>query len=86
MPETIGFIGLGAMGGGMAANLVKAGFEVVGMDLNPDRNAALAAKGGTIAKSPADVARGPRRAARWPPGPAPRSSRPCSNWAVRTPT
>lgn len=61
MPETIGFIGLGAMGGGMAANLVKAGFEVVGMDLNPDRNAALAAKGGTIAKSPADVARAARR-------------------------
>ena len=27
---TVGFIGLGIMGGPMAANLVKAGFDVVG--------------------------------------------------------
>ena len=29
----VGFIGLGNMGGPMAANLVKAGHEVVGFDL-----------------------------------------------------
>ena len=28
---TVGFIGLGIMGGPMAANLVKAGFDVVGL-------------------------------------------------------
>ena len=31
----IGFIGLGNMGGGMAANLAKAGHEVIGFDLAP---------------------------------------------------
>jgi 3-hydroxyisobutyrate dehydrogenase len=39
---TIGFIGLGKMGGPMAANLVKAGHVVKGFDLSPDcRQAAL---------------------------------------------
>jgi len=61
MSETIGFIGLGAMGGGMAANLVKAGFKVMGVDLDPARAEALAAKGGEIAKTPADVARAATR-------------------------
>lgn len=61
MSETIGFIGLGAMGGGMAANLVKAGFKVIGMDLNLARADALAAQGGEIAKTPADVARAAKR-------------------------
>ncbi|MGE0766017.1 MAG: NAD(P)-dependent oxidoreductase [Hyphomicrobiaceae bacterium] len=61
MSETIGFIGLGAMGGGMAANLVKAGFTVVGMDVNPARAEALAARGGNIVKTPADVARSAKR-------------------------
>ena len=28
--RTVGFVGLGIMGGPMAANLVKAGFDVVG--------------------------------------------------------
>src|SRR5690554_4895526 len=31
--KKIGFVGLGNMGGPMAANLVKAGFEVTGYDL-----------------------------------------------------
>lgn len=34
--KTIGFIGLGNMGGPMAANLVKAGYSVTGFDLSPD--------------------------------------------------
>ena len=40
---TIGFIGLGNMGGPMAANLVKAGHTVRGFDLNPAALEALAA-------------------------------------------
>ncbi len=57
MADSIGFIGLGSMGGGMAANLLKAGFAVVGMDVDPRRSAALAEKGGSIVATPADVAR-----------------------------
>ena len=33
---TIAFIGLGHMGGGMAANLAKAGHDVRAFDLSPD--------------------------------------------------
>ena len=63
---TIGFIGLGNMGGPMAANLVKAGHTVTGFDLNP--------RGAGRAR--------PRPAARPPPARprrrrAPRSSSPC---------
>ena len=48
---TIGFIGLGNMGGPMAANLVKAGHTVTGFDLNPVALDALAAAGGKTASS-----------------------------------
>ncbi len=48
---TIGFIGLGNMGGPMAANLVKAGHTVTGFDLNPAALEALAAAGGKTATS-----------------------------------
>ena len=48
---TIGFIGLGNMGGPMAANLVKAGHTVTGFDLNPAALEALAAAGGKTASS-----------------------------------
>ncbi|MGE0700444.1 MAG: NAD(P)-dependent oxidoreductase, partial [Hyphomicrobiaceae bacterium] len=61
MTDTIGFIGLGSMGGGMAANLLRNGFEVVGMDIDPRRTAALAAKGGTVVPTPAEVARAAKR-------------------------
>ena len=33
---TIGFIGLGTMGGPMAANIVKGGYDVKGFDINSD--------------------------------------------------
>jgi 3-hydroxyisobutyrate dehydrogenase len=55
---TIGFIGLGNMGGPMAANLVKAGHAVTGYDLNPAALDALAKAGGKIASSAADAVRG----------------------------
>jgi 3-hydroxyisobutyrate dehydrogenase len=50
----IGFIGLGNMGGPMAANLVKAGHDVSGFDLSAPAMAALAKAGG---KPAADIAR-----------------------------
>ncbi|MET8685258.1 3-hydroxyisobutyrate dehydrogenase [Streptomyces sp. NPDC004732] len=43
--RTIAFIGLGNMGGPMAANLVAAGHRVVGHDLSADALAAAAARG-----------------------------------------
>ncbi|GAB4512086.1 MAG: 3-hydroxyisobutyrate dehydrogenase [Roseibium sp.] len=46
MANTIGFIGLGNMGGPMAANLVKAGHRVLGFDLSEAAMAAHAAAGG----------------------------------------
>ena len=42
---TIAFIGLGNMGGPMAANLVKAGHRVIGFDLVP-ANLDAAGQGG----------------------------------------
>jgi 3-hydroxyisobutyrate dehydrogenase len=53
----IGFIGLGNMGGPMAANLVKAGHSVHGFDLSPAAIDAAKAAGVTIGDSPAAVAR-----------------------------
>jgi 3-hydroxyisobutyrate dehydrogenase len=50
---TIGFIGLGNMGGPMAVNLVKAGHRVTGYDLNQAALDALAKAGGKIASSAA---------------------------------
>ena len=43
---TVGFIGLGIMGGPMAANLVRAGFEVVGHNRSPDPVRRLVDAGG----------------------------------------
>jgi 3-hydroxyisobutyrate dehydrogenase len=52
----IGFIGLGNMGGPMAANLVKAGHTVAGFDVMPDAVTRFAAAGGATAKSAAEAA------------------------------
>ncbi len=58
MPEdVVGFIGLGVMGGPMAANLVKAGFTVAGFDPDPARGAIAEAAGVRLVSSSADVAR-----------------------------
>lgn len=54
----IGFIGLGNMGGPMAANLVKAGHTVTGFDLVPASLQALQAAGGAVAGSAAEAAKG----------------------------
>ena len=47
----IAFIGLGNMGGPMAANLVRAGFHVAGFDMMAESRAAAAADGVAIAAS-----------------------------------
>lgn len=52
----VGFVGLGRMGLPMAGNLVRAGFEVVGCDVDPGKAEALAARGGRTAPTPAEVA------------------------------
>lgn len=54
--ETIGFIGLGAMGVGMSKNLLDAGYSVCGYDVDGDAMAKLVDAGGTAATSPALVA------------------------------
>ena len=58
MAGKIAFIGLGNMGGPMAANLAAAGLAVAGFDLSAASCAAVAAKGVAIAASAAEAARG----------------------------
>ncbi|GAA5124515.1 2-hydroxy-3-oxopropionate reductase [Haloechinothrix salitolerans] len=54
---TVGFIGLGIMGGPMAANLVKAGFDVVGYNRSQAAVDRLAEQGGKAASSVAEAVR-----------------------------
>lgn len=49
-------IGLGSMGFGMAASLLRDGFAVTGFDLNPEPLARFVATGGLAATSPAGAA------------------------------
>ena len=53
---TVGFIGLGAMGGPMALNILAAGFPVVANDVRPDAASAHRARGAAWAASPLAVA------------------------------
>ena len=53
--KTIGVIGLGDMGSGIAKNLILSGFEVMGLDLSPERMAAFEELGGRPATSVAEV-------------------------------
>jgi len=54
---TVAFIGLGIMGGPMAANLVKAGFDVVGYNRSPEKVKELVEKGGRGADDVASAVR-----------------------------
>src|SRR3954467_10122089 len=54
----IGFIGLGNMGSGMAANLLKAGHEVTAYNRSQDKVAALAEQGAKPAKNIAEACGG----------------------------
>ena len=53
----VGFVGLGTMGGAMAANAARAGFDVTAWNRTPGRGEALAELGVHLAESPAAVAR-----------------------------
>lgn len=55
--KKVAFLGLGAMGLPMAANLAEAGYLVAGYDVVPAQATALADRGGRAASSPADAAR-----------------------------
>ncbi len=54
----VGFIGLGQMGSGMAANLVKGGHEVTVYNRTPERMQPLVEKGAHSAARAADACRG----------------------------
>ena len=56
MTETIGFIGLGGLGSAMAANLVKAGFTVIGHDTVAEKMTSLVGAGGQSCASPKEIA------------------------------
>jgi 3-hydroxyisobutyrate dehydrogenase-like beta-hydroxyacid dehydrogenase len=52
----LGLIGLGLMGSAMGSNLIEAGHQVSGFDLDPARREEHRARGGSIALSAADCA------------------------------
>ena len=54
--NAIGMIGLGIMGSAMSANLIKAGFKVLGFDVLPQRLRAHRKAGGDTARSCREVA------------------------------
>ncbi|KAL7268307.1 hypothetical protein RUND412_009074 [Rhizina undulata] len=54
----VGFVGLGAMGFGMATHLVHSGYHVHGYDVYPPSAERFKTAGGTIAASPRDAAEG----------------------------
>jgi 3-hydroxyisobutyrate dehydrogenase-like beta-hydroxyacid dehydrogenase len=56
MANAVGFIGLGAMGGPMALNLVTHGFTLVVHDIDPAKTERLRARGAAVAESPAAIA------------------------------
>lgn len=58
MSERVGFIGLGIMGRGMAANLLKAGFALTVWNRTSSRADDLVAAGARLASSPAELAAG----------------------------
>jgi len=58
MRKRIGFVGLGIMGSGMAANLLRAGYVVKVFNRTRSKAEELAGAGALIAPTPAEAARG----------------------------
>lgn len=56
--QSVAILGLGIMGGGMARQLLGAGWELTVWNRNPDKATALVASGARLAATPADAARG----------------------------
>lgn len=54
--KTLGFVGTGGMGSGMAANLIKAGYSLVVNDLRREQARALESQGALFKDSPRAVA------------------------------
>lgn len=54
--DRIGFVGTGAMGGGMSRSLLRAGFDVVAYDINPVALGSVVRHGAAEASSPRAVA------------------------------
>ena len=53
---TIGFVGLGRMGGPMAGRLLDAGYSLSVFDTQTEATKPLVERGARLAKSPAEVA------------------------------
>lgn len=56
MKDPIGFVGLGNMGLGMARNILKAGFPLIGYDVREESLRKIEETGGQRAESPREVA------------------------------
>jgi 2-hydroxy-3-oxopropionate reductase len=56
MRKKIGFVGLGLMGSRLVANLISAGFTVIGYDIDPDRVTAFVEAGGKPVDNPVSMA------------------------------
>jgi len=56
--QKIGFVGLGAIGAGIAKSLLAAGFAVTGCDRRPEAVEAMVRDGGKAGANPAAVAKG----------------------------
>ena len=54
--KTLGFIGTGGMGVGMAANLIKAGYSLVVTDIRREQARGLEAQGAVFVETPKAVA------------------------------
>jgi 3-hydroxyisobutyrate dehydrogenase-like beta-hydroxyacid dehydrogenase len=57
MVKTISYLGLGTMGSGMAANLLKAGYKLTVWNRNAEKCEPFARKGARVADAPADAVR-----------------------------
>jgi 3-hydroxyisobutyrate dehydrogenase-like beta-hydroxyacid dehydrogenase len=57
MIKTISYLGLGTMGGGMASNLLKAGYKLTVWNRSAEKCKPFARKGARAAESPADAIR-----------------------------
>jgi 3-hydroxyisobutyrate dehydrogenase-like beta-hydroxyacid dehydrogenase len=56
MAKAVGVVGLGIMGGAFAQNLIKAGWQVAGFDIDPARCRAMAKAGVSIASNAGTLA------------------------------
>jgi len=57
MMKTISYLGLGTMGGGMASNLLKAGYKLTVWNRSAQKCKPFARKGARVAESPANAVR-----------------------------